>query len=137
MASLKWIDNGAKPVDGFASHQQRDDGEHDRAGKSAEHADFRGAKTVERVGGLTPAEIIREGGDEKRSDMRAHVPAIGQQRHGIGCNADSNLEHHHRCGNGDDDARATFGSGRIQSEIVRVSEARMIGPMHHTKDTAI
>src|ERR1700738_459556 len=70
-------------VDGFAGHEQRDDREHNRAGESSEDADFACSKAVSLARRMSAHEIISDRGDQERRHMRAHVPAIGQQRHGM------------------------------------------------------
>jgi len=69
--------------------------------------------------------------------MRAHVPAIGQQRHGVRKNAGGNFDDHHHAGDGDDDAGAAFAFREVAHEIVRMAETGMLGPVHLPEDSAI
>ena len=68
------------------------------------------------------SEVIRERGNEECDDVRAHVPAIGQQRHRVRNETDGDLEHHHYRGDADHDARAPLRARKIRNEIVRVLE---------------
>ena len=62
--------------------------------------------------------------------MSAHVPAIGQQRHRVGHEADSDLDrHHYRC-DSDHHPGTPFRLGKIGNEVVRLAKTRMICPMH-------
>jgi hypothetical protein len=97
-----------KSVHRFPGHEKGDHGQDDRASKSAQHSNLSRAETVERIGGMPAAEIISDRGDEKRGDVRAHVPAIDQQRHRVEGDPGRDLEHHHG-GRYRDDVRAPLG----------------------------
>ncbi len=71
---------------------------------------------------MLSGEVIRERSNEKCDDMRAHVPAIGQQRHRMRDEADGDFEHHHHRGDADHDARAPLRAREIRNEIVRMPE---------------
>jgi hypothetical protein len=62
--------------------------------------------------------------------MRAHVPAVGQQRHRVRHQPDDDLDDHHRSRNPDYDAGALFRVRKIRNKIVRFAKTRMISPMH-------
>ena len=76
-------------------------------------------------------KIIRDSRYQKRKDMGAHVPAVGQQGHRMRHQTDSDLDDHHRGGNPDHDAGAPFRMGEIRNEIVSLRETGMIGPPLH------
>ena len=102
-------------------HQQGDHGEDDGAGEASQYSDFSGAEAVARVGGVAAAEGVSQGGDDKGGHVRAHVPAIGQERHGVENGAGRDFHHHHGSRDGDDDSRAPFGGGGVDREVVGVS----------------
>ena len=62
--------------------------------------------------------------------MRAHVPAVGQQRHGMGKDSGGDLDDHHHASNGNDDARAALAFREIAYEIVAMAETGVIRAMH-------
>ena len=117
-------------MDGFAGHKQGDDGKDNGAGKTAEDSNFGGAETVQRIRGMAATKVIGESRDDEGGDVCAHVPAIGQQRHRIGSDANDDLEHHHRRRNADNDAGASLRRRRIECEVVRMAKMGMIGRMH-------
>src|SRR6266478_8826991 len=74
-------------MDGFAGHEQRDHRQHDGAGESTEDADFACPEAILLVGRMPARKIVGDRRDEERRHMRAHVSAIGQQRHRVRKNA--------------------------------------------------
>src|SRR5205814_4003771 len=86
---------------------------------------------------MSAHEIIGDRSDQERRHMRAHVPAIGQQRHGMREKTSGNFDDHHHAGNGNDDVRSTFAFGEVAHEIVRMAETGMLGPVHLPEDSAI
>ncbi|MGC2627406.1 MAG: hypothetical protein WA269_11245, partial [Candidatus Udaeobacter sp.] len=68
---------------------------------------------------------------EECEDMRAHVPAVGQQSHGVGHQTGRDLDDHHRGSDADHDARTPFRVRKIRHEIVSLTETGMINPMHY------
>src|SRR5438132_9174506 len=86
---------------------------------------------------MSAHEIIGYRVDQKRSHMRAHVPAIGQQRHGVRKNASGNFDDHHHAGNDNHDVRSAFAFREVAHEIVRMAETGMLGPVHLSEDSAI
>ena len=122
---------------GFAGHQQRHDRKHNGAGESAEDTDFSGAETKLLIRGVPPRKIIGDRGDQKRSHMRAHVPAVGQQRHRVRKKAGRNFDYHHHPSDGDDDTGSAFAFREVAHEIVRMAETGMLGPVHLPEDSAI
>ena len=78
-------------------------------------------------------EIIGNRRDEERGHVRAHVPAIGQQRHRVRKNAGGDFDHHHHASNGDDDAGTAFALREVAHEIVSLPEMGMICPIHLTQ----
>src|SRR5438309_790018 len=75
------LQRNKKSMDGFARHQKCNHRKDHRIGESTEHADFPSAETELYVRCVPPREVISDRGDEERGDVRAHVPAVGQQRH--------------------------------------------------------
>ena len=69
--------------------------------------------------------------------MGAHVPAVGQQRHGMRHQPDRDLENHHRGRDPNHNSGPPFRVRKIGNEIVRLAKLRMISPVHQTKPTAI
>ena len=67
-------------------------------------------------------QIVSYGGNEERCYVRAHVPAVGQQRHRMRKESDSDLEDHHHRSNADHDPRAPFRPGKIGNKVVRLPE---------------
>jgi hypothetical protein len=72
---------GKEAMDRLPCHEQCDDRQHHGAGEASQNPHLARAKAVVRVARVTPAEMVSQGRDEERGDMRAHVPAVGQQRH--------------------------------------------------------
>ena|SRR4029077_9678208 len=79
---------------------------------------------------MAASEIVGERGDEERSYVRAHVPAVREQRHRMREQAGGDLDYHHHAGNGDDYPGAAFAPGKIAHEIMRMPEAGMIYTVH-------
>ena len=69
--------------------------------------------------------------------MRAHVPAIGQQRHRMRHQTHGDLEDHHQRRDPDHDAGALFRSGKIGNEVVCLLKTRMIRAVHRFQSYAI
>ena len=67
-------------------------------------------------------EILGHRSDEERGYMRAHVPAIGQQRHRMRHQTHCDLEDHHHSSDADHDAGASLRSGKIGDKVVRLPE---------------
>src|SRR6266404_1786335 len=84
---------------------------------------------------MSAREIVSYGSDEERRDMRAHVPAIGQQRHRTRHQTHCDLEDHHHGSDADHDPRAPFRPGKIGDKVVRLPETRMIRPVHESQST--
>ena len=78
-------------------HQQRHHLQHDGAGEAAQHADLAGAEGVARVAGMPPGVGVSKERDAQRGGVRAHVPAVRQQRHRAVIYARGDLHPHHRC----------------------------------------
>jgi hypothetical protein len=115
----------------LARHEQRNDGEDDRAGKSTKDTHLASAETVARVCRVASAKIVGEGRDEKSRHVGAHVPSVGQQSHRSECDASGNLDEHHAGRNGDHDAGAAFRHRSIEREVVRVVKACGVGVVHN------
>ncbi len=113
-------------MDGFPGHEQRDHREHDGAGEPTEDADFACPEAILLVGRMPARKIVGNRRDEERGHMRAHVPAIGQQRHRVRKNAGGDFDHHHHAGDGDDDAGAAFAFREVAHEIVRMPKPGMV-----------
>lgn len=62
--------------------------------------------------------------------MRAHVPAVGQERHGVRKKAGGDFDDHHHARNGYDDARAALSLREIAYEIVGMAETGVIRVVH-------
>jgi hypothetical protein len=82
---------------------------------------------------MAASEIIGERGDEERSYVRAHVPAIREQRHRMREQSGGDLNHHHHAGNGNHYPGAAFALGKITHEIMRMPEVGMIYTVHSDK----
>src|SRR5436309_8813637 len=128
--NFKW---SKQPVHGFARHQERYDREHNGTGEPAKHTDLSCAKAEARVPSLRSRKIVGHGCYQKRKDMSAHVPAVGQQRHRVRHQPDDDLDDHHCSRNPDYDAGAPFRVRKIRNEIVRFAKTGMIRPMHQPK----
>ena len=114
----------------FASHQERHDREDHGAGKPAKHTYFPRPETEARVTGSRSREIVGHCCYQKCNHMRAHVPAVGQQRHRTRHQPNGDLDNHHRGRNTDHDAGAPFRVRKIRNEIVCLPETGMISSMH-------
>src|SRR5260370_1814003 len=86
---------------------------------------------------MSAHEIISDCGDEERGHVRAHVPAVGQQRHRARKKAGSNFDHHHHAGDGNHDMGTALAFREVAHEIVRVPKTGMLGPIHLPEDSAI
>jgi hypothetical protein len=84
-----------KAVDRLRRHRQSDHGKHDRARVTTEDANLACAEGESRIVCMPSRELVRERGHDEGNGMRAHVPAICQQRHRMRENAGSDLQHHH------------------------------------------
>jgi hypothetical protein len=62
--------------------------------------------------------------------VRAHVPAIGEQRHRMRHQANADLDDHHRRRNADHNASSPFRVRKIRNEIVSLTKTGMISPTH-------
>jgi hypothetical protein len=62
--------------------------------------------------------------------VRAHVPAVGEQRHRVGEKAGNNLDDHHHAGDRDHDPCPALAFGKIVHEIVRMAKVGMICLLH-------
>jgi len=107
-------------VDGLARDDQGDDGQDDRARKTAQHADLARAKGEPFILRVAASKRIRHRRQHKRRDMSAHVPAIRRQRHRVEKIARDDLHRHHRGGQCHHDARALFGGGSVAGKIMFV-----------------
>src|ERR1700731_2989154 len=86
---------------------------------------------------MPAGKIVGNRGDEERGDVRAHVPAVGQQRHRVRKNAGGNFDHHHHAGDGNHDMVTAFAFREVAHEIVRVPKTEMLGPINLPEDSAI
>jgi len=86
---------------------------------------------------MSASEIVGERGDDERSYVRAHVPAVREQRHRMREQAGGDFDYHHHAGNGDDYPGAAFALGKIAHEIMRMPKAGMIYTVHSAKITRL
>lgn len=70
-----------EPMHRLARHEQGNDGQHHGTGETTQHPHLARAETVTRILRVFPTEVVGHRRDEERGDVRAHVPAIRQQRH--------------------------------------------------------
>ena len=86
-----------EPQHRFVADAKRDRAENDGTGERRQFAELAGAQRETRVNRMAPREQISESRDRQRGDMRAHVPAVGDQRQRAEQRAAGNLDdHHHR-----------------------------------------
>ena len=85
------------------AHDQRDQRQHDRAGKAREIAELAGAEGEACIVRMSARVEIGERRDQHGADMGRHMPAIGEQRHRAVNRARADLDHHHDGGQRDDE----------------------------------
>ena len=90
-------------------HQPCNHHQEDCARITAQHLDLPGAERKARVARVFPGEYIRKQRKPQRNRMRAHVPAVRQQRHRVVIPAAGNLDHHHHRGQDGNAQRAFLG----------------------------
>ncbi|MNJ60010.1 hypothetical protein D3C77_557190 [compost metagenome] len=100
-------------------HAQQQQG----AGVAAENLDFPGAEGKAPVAGITPCSGIGQQRQAQGQGMGAHVPAVGQQRHGVEEPAPGNFRHHHHGGQPHRQARLALGAQVAGVELVAVLPA--------------
>lgn len=69
--------------------------------------------------------------------MRAHVPAVGEQRHGSERHAGRHLDQHHRCGDADHDVGTAFGGGAIDGVGVCMLPVDWIDSAHEVSNGGV
>jgi len=93
-----------------AEHHQRGNAkQEDSAGKARQHFDLPGAEGKAGIGGVAARGGIGEGAQTDGQRVRAHVPAIGQQRHRVEPQAGGDLHEHRDGGNHHHEPRAALG----------------------------
>ncbi|MNH35987.1 hypothetical protein D3C79_967350 [compost metagenome] len=100
-------------------HAQQQQG----AGVAAENLDLPGAEGKAPVAGITPRGGIGQQRQAQGQGVGAHVPAVGQQRHGIEEPAPGNFRHHHHGGQPHGQARLALGAQVAGVELVAVLPA--------------
>ena len=68
-------------MNGIDGNNESDDRQHDGAGESAQDSDFTRAESEASISGVAAAVGVSGGGENEGGDVRAHVPAIGDERH--------------------------------------------------------
>jgi hypothetical protein len=86
---------GQQAFHGLDGHQRCDQQQQDGAGVSRQNFDLPCAEGKALVAGQAPRCGIRSHGKSQRQGVGAHVPAIGQQGHGVEVIAPGNLQGHH------------------------------------------
>jgi len=71
------------PFDGSEHHERCNPKQENRAGESSQNLDFPGAERESRIAGIAPRSSVGKGGQADRQCVGTHVPAIGEQRHGV------------------------------------------------------
>lgn len=115
---------------GLTRHEECDDGENHGTREAAENAHFARAEAEPGIRRVAAAEIVGQCCDEKRGNVRAHMPAIGEQRHGIERDAGDNFDDHHCGGNADHDTRSMLRSRCVRGVVVGMAPCAGVGPMH-------
>ena len=92
----------------FEDDANRHQPQHQGARKAAQHLDLPGAEGIAHVKRMPPRQPVGERRHAQRQRVRAHVPAVGQQRHRAGPPAARDLGHHGDEGDGQHPARARF-----------------------------
>ncbi|MNK26344.1 hypothetical protein D3C87_446780 [compost metagenome] len=114
-----------------ADHHERGDAEQQqRAREAAEHLDLPGAEGKARVAGVAPRGGVGKGAQADGQRVRAHVPAVGQKRHGVEPPAGADLDHHHGGGDPHHEAGAAFGGGIAGAEMVVVLPGAQVVGVH-------
>ena len=82
---LRVVDGSGRqqPLHRTDRHQRGDAEQEQGAGVAAQHLDLPGAEGEARVVAVAPRAGVGERGQPQRQRMRAHVPAVGQQRHRV------------------------------------------------------
>src|SRR5262249_21727085 len=88
-------------LDALDRHPDRDQAEQHAAGVAGERVDLAGAEAERVVAGARARVPVRDQRQTERADVRAHVPAVGLQRHRAGPPADGQLADHHDRGDRD------------------------------------
>jgi hypothetical protein len=92
----------------FVTDAERDHAEDDGAGKRRQFTELAGAKRKARIVDVPPREQIREPGDRQRGNMRAHMPAVGDERYRAEHRAADDFGDHHGGGQRDHAPGAPF-----------------------------
>ena len=117
-------------LDGAHHHHEGHAQEEDGAGETPQHLDLPGAKGEPRVPGVAPRRSVSHRRQADGHRMRAHVPAVGQQGHGVVPPAGGDLDHHHGGGDPHHQTRAPFGGLAANVKDVIVLPVRKIVDMH-------
>ena len=81
--------------DGLVTDEQRDHGEHDRAGESREIAELAGSEREPRVVRVPAGVAIGQRGEQERAGMGGHVHAVRDERNRAEQYPAGDLAHHH------------------------------------------
>ncbi|GAA0006590.1 hypothetical protein BRDID11002_65960 [Bradyrhizobium diazoefficiens] len=84
-----------EPQHALIGDLDRDQPEDDRAGEGGEIAELAGAEGEMRIAQVPAREAVGERGNAERGCVRAHVPAVGEQRHRAEQRAGDDLADHH------------------------------------------
>jgi len=87
-----------QPLDGAEHHHRRHDQQEYGARESPQDLDLPGAECEARIARVPAGGGVGEGAQADRDRVRAHVPAVGQQRHRVVEPARGDLDHHRRGG---------------------------------------
>ena len=98
-----------QPLDRLPQHQPRDADQQQRAAVAAQHLDLPGPEREAAVLRPAPRRAIGQHRDAQRHRVRAHVPAVGQQRHRVEDITAGDLRDHHRDGEQHGPARVAGG----------------------------
>ena len=84
-----------QPQHALIGDLDRDQAQDDRAGEGGEVAELARAEGEMRIPQVPARETVGESSNAKRGRMRAHVPAVGKQRHRAEQRAGDDLADHH------------------------------------------
>ena len=83
-----------QPLQRLCQHQGGHAQQHQRAAEATQNLDFPGAKGKALVVCIAPGSGIGQCRQPQRQRVRAHMPAVGQQRHGVEPPAAADFQQH-------------------------------------------